>query len=560
MHKSIYNQVVNQTFFLIFHPFKENLCFRNAQIRIFMRFLYRSNIHSSSKILVMRYFVFAVLVLWSAQSAMAQHRACGTTDLQLIAARLKAHLASPILIETRAETVYFPIKFHLVAQDDGSNRISETKVLDQLCSINAFFSDQNIQFYIKDGFNYINNSAMFLKQSGDALFEMSKARAATGKNAMHVFICSQARSESSDGLAYYVPNTDWIVVRNDEINATTKTLEHEVGHYFGLLHTFNGWEGNPYNAAKHGNPVTSNYAPGYSGRAPYLEVEVELADGTNCKSAGDFICDTPPDYDFGENWSGCTPFTLQVKDPKGSLVSPMIENIMGYFYGCKSYLFTKEQKAIMAKDAAARASISTTTSPSAPTIAAKPLLSLPAYDAVLSNNVVDFTWGAVADATYYLVEIDRLQSFSSPTILRKVVKEPKVTVTGLFTDRTYNWRVTPFNALYGCATPSATGRFRTGLLSAVDETGLYVNDLAVFPNPTEVQTAFLLRCTAETAFYTNITLYNITGQLISQKQNIPIANGENSISIAAPQVSGIYFVQMTTPKGVLREKVIVRHL
>jgi Secretion system C-terminal sorting domain len=509
------------------------------------------------KILAMRYLVLTVLVLLSVFSANAQHRACGTTDLHLIAARLKAHLASPPLVETRAEMLYFPIKFHLVGQDDGSNRVSEVKVLDQLCSINDFFRDQNIQFYVKEGFNYINNSALFLDQSRSQQFTMSQARAATGKNAVHVFVCSQAKSDASDGLAYYVPSADWIVVRSDEINASAKTLEHEMGHLLGLLHTFNGWEGNPYNAKKHGNPVTSTYAPGYSGRAPYAEVEVELADGSNCKNAGDFICDTPPDYDFGENWRGCTPFTDQIKDPKGNLVAPMIENIMGYFYGCKNYIFTKEQKAIMAKDAAARTNMSTTVAPSAPTIADKPTLSLPTYDAILTDNTANLTWTTVPNATYYLVEIDRLQSFSSPTILRKIVREPKANFTGLVTDRTYSWRVTPFNELYGCASPSTTGRFRTGVISVVDETGLYINHINIFPNPVNEKAAFSLHCTAETTFKTNINLYNITGQLISQQSNIAIASGENTISIASPQVSGMYFVQMTTPKGILIEKIMV---
>jgi Secretion system C-terminal sorting domain len=490
--------------------------------------------------------------------ASAQHRTCSTTDLPLIAARLQAHIASPPLVETRGAVLYFPVKFHLVAQDDGSNRIAENKVLEQLCSTNAFFKDQNIQFYIKDGFDYINNSAMFLEQSGSALFAMSQARSATGRNAVHVFICSQAKSEASDGLAYYVPSADWIVVRNDEINGTTKTLEHELGHYFGLLHTFNGWEGNPYDAKKHGNPVTNNYAPGYSGRAPYLDVEVELADGTNCTQAGDFICDTPPDYDFGENWAGCKPFTLEVKDPKGNVVSPMIENIMGYFYGCKNYIFTKSQKEYMAKDAAARTNISTATAPTLATITEKPILSIPAYDATLSNNAVDLDWSDATGATYYLVEIDRLQSFSSPAIIRKVVRESKATITGLVIDRTYSWRITPFNESYGCTVPSAVGRFRTGVISAVDETGLYFNNVAIAPNPIEQGANLSIYCTAEQSFQTNITLYNIAGQTVSEKRNVPLSHGKNLISMENTQAAGMYFVKMTTPKGTLTQKVVVK--
>lgn len=82
------------------------------------------------------------------------------------------------------------------------------------------------------------------------------------------------------------------------------TLLHEMGHYFGLPHTFEG-----------------------SG--------VELVDGSNCETAGDGICDTPADpfvegEDMAEYVSDCRFISLKV-DANGEYYRPDIGNIMSYY-------------------------------------------------------------------------------------------------------------------------------------------------------------------------------------------------------------------------------------
>ncbi|NLJ08179.1 MAG: T9SS type A sorting domain-containing protein [Sphingobacteriales bacterium] len=62
------------------------------------------------------------------------------------------------------------------------------------------------------------------------------------------------------------PKLDGIVIRADVTNYNGRTLTHELGHYFGLPHTFQG------------------------------------GCGTDCKTTGDYICDTPPVY---EDTYGC---------------------------------------------------------------------------------------------------------------------------------------------------------------------------------------------------------------------------------------------------------------
>ena len=90
-------------------------------------------------------------------------------------------------------------------------------------------------------------------------------------------------------------------------------LIHLMGHYFGLIHTF---EGNG----------------------------TELVDGSNCASQGDLICDTPADnYQPPSNpilggWLDtqipCR-FVNQATDPNGDFYRPDVGNYMSYYIPCR---------------------------------------------------------------------------------------------------------------------------------------------------------------------------------------------------------------------------------
>lgn len=104
--------------------------------------------------------------------------------------------------------------------------------------------------------------------------------------------------------------------------AGAETMAHEMGHVFGLLHTF--------------------------------ETGDELVNGSNCETAGDMICDTPADpYVEGADtmWvNGCEFIFLGV-DANGQLYQPQTGNTMSYY--CGGCGFTKEQLLKMAETATA---------------------------------------------------------------------------------------------------------------------------------------------------------------------------------------------------------------
>jgi hypothetical protein len=102
-----------------------------------------------------------------------------------------------------------------------------------------------------------------------------------------------------------------------------RTLNHEMGHYFSLLHTFEG-----------------------SG--------VELVSGTNCGTAGDGICDTTADPfvegdDTGAYVNNECRFISGKRDAEGRFYNPIVGNIMSYYPDRCNCGFTHSQYMRMAQ-------------------------------------------------------------------------------------------------------------------------------------------------------------------------------------------------------------------
>ena len=91
---------------------------------------------------------------------------------------------------------------------------------------------------------------------------------------------------------------------------------HEVGHIFGLADTFGNGK--------------------------------ELADGSNCKTEGDLICDTPADpfkegTDTTDYVSPSCNFHFKGKDARNGYYFPVVSNPMGPYSLCRCPAFSKEQ-------------------------------------------------------------------------------------------------------------------------------------------------------------------------------------------------------------------------
>jgi hypothetical protein len=209
----------------------------------------------------------------------------------------------------------FQVVVHIVYDKDTTNSITESTIIQQLNLANEYFKPIQASFKICE-FRYIYNFQFHDTLRDERFVELTTQYYAPNRINMYVVggfldpnTCGKA---SLGGVSRF--KDDLLIVRKECVSAIT--IGHELGHYFNLEHTFEG-EG------------------------------FELANGSNCASAGDKICDTPADpYIHGEKTtdyvnSNCIFYNTK-KDANGEYYDPDVTNVMSY-YACNCSKFSNQQ-------------------------------------------------------------------------------------------------------------------------------------------------------------------------------------------------------------------------
>lgn len=429
---------------------------------------------------------------------------------------------------------YIPIRFHIVSETNGNGGISEYNIIKEIYSLNQIYKNTDFVFYIKDNhFNYVKNTNLYntplnSESSSTIQSEINKS----GKDCINVFITNKADSDGSGTtLGYYDHYEDVIVIKKSQINGTKSTLAHEIGHYFSLLHTFNGWDSEPYNKSTHGNPVFSQLSPG--------GVVNELASGNNCAESGDYICDTPGDYNFGFGWSGCNPYTKEIKDYEGDIMDPDETNLMGYFLGCSTYNITENQMAAMYADYETddREYISSEHIPNQVKLGYA-TLNEPINESIVDEyNYINLDWSDVSDSERYLVRITR-GVFSNYYF----TTNSELTVTDLSPNETYRWTVLPYNETGGGSEFSEEYSFKTGTISNIKN----IKRINLTIHPTILNHDDQLTIYIEEHSEAMLNIYNVSGYKFLDK-TIFLQSGRNQLDIPS-LTPGIYFLQVNFDK------------
>jgi PKD repeat protein len=204
---------------------------------------------------------------------------------------------------------WVPIKAHIARTSGGSGGLTVIELSDALDNMNLYYINANMQFYLCDGINYIDDDTYY---DFDASDEAALHAAHGITNLINIYFCNSVGSGSSAycGYAYYPGGTDLIMMDNScALNGST--LSHEMGHFYSLRHTHGGSNGN----------LTS-----------------ELVNGSNCATDGDFVCDTEADPQLGNSnvnvsciYDGSAPYTSGGGvDANGDQFAPNPNNIMSY--------------------------------------------------------------------------------------------------------------------------------------------------------------------------------------------------------------------------------------
>ncbi len=198
---------------------------------------------------------------------------------------------------------------HIVKDSLGVPAHTETAIAAAVAGLNPLFDPIKISFAVCD-YRYIDNYNFY-----DLIKEEKEPEMLANfyeNNVINLYCVDHITlaGDSVGGYAYMPGGPDVIVL------AQMSAIAHEMGHFFGLLHTFDTDNG------------------------------VELVNGSNCETAGDLICDTDADpYYEDMPMDGCN-IEEDLVDTLGVYYVPPTNNIMSY-YGC-ACKFTQGQYRRMA--------------------------------------------------------------------------------------------------------------------------------------------------------------------------------------------------------------------
>ncbi len=498
----------------------------------------------------------------------AQNNPCGTDfDLQM-EERLKRNIQAikDANFSRSGMTTYVPVRIHIVGTvaGNGQEKVGKYSVFQMLCKLNNVYAPQDIQFYLSgSNMNEFDNDVVYNHSNVNGARTQMAIRKVN--NAINIFMCGNlVTSGSTVGtiLGYYSPTIDVLAMRNAEANPNSMTLSHEAGHFFSLAHPHNGWEGTPYhnydgNGSSYG---PSNLPPSFIGGGS--GIAVELADGSNCANAGDFVCDTPPDYNFGfTNGNGCT-YNGNGVDPTGAPVSPDETNIMSYFSDNCVNSFSATQENIVAADLQSVTRNYLTNNPPTSTVAISgtPTLVAPANQGMPANfDNVTLNWDDYTDASGYLVQVALTASFTNATMVYEdIVNSSSVTLTNLDPNRTYFWRVMAFNEVSLCNGFSANRRFTTNDWPTAVQDIQGLEEITLRPNIASSGQSVILEVGTNKSFEAAVTVYNIAGQVVKNIQSIPFQSGVTNYELETGDLTpGVYIVNVLAETGMVSRKLVI---
>lgn len=281
--------------------------------------------------------IFTLLLLTGQSKTLLAQFACGSPSPSEAQKKELLELFQKFTQQknTRAINNYrVAVKANVVSANNASSFLSESDVRVIINNANTYLQNINIQLYL------YNDKVYQIKNDQYADFkivdEVSLRQANDVSDAINIYFVKYITLQNLTILSGYAALPSYSASTNrifysyfertedDFNNLKNKTFLHEIGHYFGLLHTFQDSN----------NPDMSK------------RELVTRGTGSNCVTTGDQLCDTPADpferlpLIYAYNCDQKTPTDLQ--DVNGETFSPPINNIMSYQQRCGN-IFTEQQ-------------------------------------------------------------------------------------------------------------------------------------------------------------------------------------------------------------------------
>jgi len=231
---------------------------------------------------------------------------CGTTiseeeSIQLEKLLQSNETSSRRLVANDA-VVNIPLKFHLFRRTDGSGGLNQSQIDNLIAQVNDYYINANMLFFQEGDINYIDDDDIY-DFNADSEGDATVGNTVTNVVNVYLFNSIQLSGSPLCGYTRFPPSADRVFAVYSCVTNGNTTLEHELGHYFTLYHT-------------HGTTNTGTTD--------------ELVNQSNCRSAGDRLCDTPADPNLsGQVDSNCA-YIGGATDANGDIYKPDPSNIMSY--------------------------------------------------------------------------------------------------------------------------------------------------------------------------------------------------------------------------------------
>lgn len=247
------------------------------------------------------YLPLIILALWGLTlNAQSNYQECATVPSQSWATKLQSMMATlPPATAKKMTPVQVPYQIHLFKKSDSTSVLTLADIYHELDTVNAFYANANMFFYECAPPELIVDDSLYDFQSSEEPILLGQHYM---PGVLNLYFPNTAKSGTTAvcGYSRYPPSVDLAVIAAG-CAKNGSTLPHEIGHYFGLMHTHETFTG------------------------------AELVDGSNCSFAGDQICDTPADpmLDYSNVNISCV-YTGTVTDGNGTPYMPDVTNIMSY--------------------------------------------------------------------------------------------------------------------------------------------------------------------------------------------------------------------------------------
>jgi hypothetical protein len=513
-------------------------------------------LHQQRHLKQMKRALLSIVICCFGLAATAQNETplgCGTQPE--IGDWLEQYLQNPTIYRSGADTVLFTrMQLHLLAKDDGVGRFRTGSLLDALCRLNTDFVPAKIQFFYDKPWNLINNTAWYDHNDLTTGIQMML------QNKVDSSINSYFVTDPAGNCGYNLPYGG-VAMSHSCSGVNAHTWAHEVGHNLRLPHPFIGWEGKTYN---YNTPTPLTLTYDYTNFHDTLDIGptvdtafVEYLNGSNCQNSADKLCLTKPDY-LAYRWpcDNMNMSTVKQKDPNGQDFYSDGSLFMSYsFDNCQSR-FSDDQIQVMRASLLSEKITYVKQDYVAQTISSLPAPVMPIGGQMVSADAVTMHWTRTPGATQYLVQGNRI-SASFPIIeFEFVVPDTFVTALNLVANKTWHYRIRPFNPSYFCTTFSTVGSFFTLPPTAVIEP--QTKDWYLYPNLLDKSQEAFLSMPDNEHFEGNCTLTDLNGRVVAQLRGVKLTN-HSTVPIDLKNIPiGMYFLHLQQGDKQKALKVIIQ--